>query len=111
MHEVYRAYDADGRLLYIGHTKNTERRWDGHKKTAMWRSYCFKIITKEYVSKAEAVAVEKRAIRMLAPLYNSQNNKKRWDKRKYERSAKVRPRGRPETVRRWRRDGYPGLWD
>lgn len=113
MHEVYRAYDARGVLLYIGCCLDIDRRWDGHKKTATWRNYCFKLVTKRYPNKKAARAVEARAINILAPLFNGQHNHGRHisfkQEQRYKRGAKVRPRGRPETVRRWRREGFPGL--
>lgn len=112
MHEVYRAYDADGLLLYIGSCMDVDRRWDTHKGTAFWRPFCFKLVTKCYPNKAVARTVEARAISILSPLFNSQHNRNRLSfmaEQRYRKRAKVRPSGRPETVRRWRRDGFPGL--
>lgn len=104
MHEVYRAYDGRGRLLYIGCCLDVERRWDGHRRTAMWRSYCFKLVSKRYPNKEVARAIEARAISILAPFYNGQHNRRKrtWAETvRYEKRAKVRTHGRPEIIRRW----------
>lgn len=35
-HFVYRCFDADGRLLYVGLTKNPEQRLAGHRSQTLW---------------------------------------------------------------------------
>jgi predicted GIY-YIG superfamily endonuclease len=35
-HLVYRAFDADGNLLYVGCTNNPDRRWREHRTDSPW---------------------------------------------------------------------------
>ncbi|GAA2803283.1 DUF6907 domain-containing protein [Streptomyces showdoensis] len=70
---LYRLYDAEDRLLYIGITKNLEQRWTGHKYSATsskwWPSVSRKVI--EWHPTLEAAdAAETAAIVQERPAYN-----------------------------------------
>ena len=68
-HFVYRCFDADGELLYIGATSNLAERmkeYEGRPQVAFWDS-------DEYPTRAEAFAAERAAIREHQPPWNTQN--------------------------------------
>lgn len=75
-HFVYRVFDADGDLLYIGCTKNFERRWreqkvDRPKMTAAaTRCKLSGPYTYETARRLEAEAIEAEAIEAENPLHN-----------------------------------------
>jgi predicted GIY-YIG superfamily endonuclease len=69
MTAVYRAYDAAGRLLYVGVTDNIDRRIDGHSASG-WRASMAALTLTIYPSRAVALAAERDAIRAERPLWN-----------------------------------------
>ncbi|MFJ6348634.1 DUF6907 domain-containing protein [Streptomyces sp. NPDC092046] len=70
---LYRLYDADDRLLYIGITKNLEQRWTGHRHSATsskwWPDVVRKVI-EWHPSQEAADAAETAAIETEEPLHN-----------------------------------------
>lgn len=79
---IYFVYDAEGEVLYIGHTKNLHARRKCHKSTASWfpRAAHWEVVG-EYASKAEALSVERDYIADLEPECNIQGNpgQMTWD--------------------------------
>lgn len=80
-HYLYKHFDANGLLLYVGITNNPRTRHLGHKRDSEWfylsrRFVCFKRETK-----AECEHEEMLAIQNEKPLYNIQykNNNKDID--------------------------------
>lgn len=67
---VYRFYDADERLLYVGITDEPKRRWRWHSKNAIWWQYAERRVTVWYDNREAAALEEKRAIFEESPLYN-----------------------------------------
>lgn len=87
-HDVYRIYDADDQLLYIGCAL------DGEHRIRAWHMnpFCAPLSVKlqgridhwtieRYPNKAEARQAEREAIFAEAPLFNKQHNPKRYSKR------------------------------
>jgi hypothetical protein len=68
--EVYRFYDADNRLLYVGVTENWPARFHEHAKKAAWYKHARRIDLKPFDSREEALAEELRAIHDEDPLWN-----------------------------------------
>lgn len=74
---VYRAYDADGLLLYIGCTENITRRMNGHrnssKSMASWvMTYCMaRLDVSDPMDSILAEKIEAEAIRTEGPLLNT----------------------------------------
>lgn len=67
---VYRLYDADGTLLYIGLTSNPDSRWKDHRKEMLWWR---EVIAKQlvwYETRRQAAEVERAAIRSEGARYN-----------------------------------------
>lgn len=86
---VYRMYDAEGVLLYVGHARNPEWRIQMHMAAtpgatgsiagaAELQARYSTHTTTEYATKADAFAAEREAIRREAPLLNRMHNPKRW---------------------------------
>lgn len=72
---LYRLYDAEGRLLYIGITDNPRRRWVQHaakQADAWWPDVARKSI-EWFPSRGAAEAAEVRAIEREGPPYNSRH--------------------------------------
>lgn len=68
-HFVYRCFDQDGELLYVGATSNYDERvkeYDRRPEVAF-------IDRDEYPARAEAFAAERDAIRELRPPWNAQS--------------------------------------
>lgn len=72
---LYRHYDADDRLLYVGITCNPESRGRDHRKTAsraLWLDQAVRFTGVWYPTRAAAEEAERMAIRREHPLYNRQ---------------------------------------
>lgn len=67
---VYRMYDADDRLLYVGVTCNTANRWQAHRRnSAWWKAVARKELT-TYPDRSAALTAEREAIRAEKPVHN-----------------------------------------
>jgi predicted GIY-YIG superfamily endonuclease len=67
---VYRFFDADDRLLYVGITHDTRTRWAWHKGNAAWWASQRRVVVAWHDSRDDALAEEYRAIRAEAPIWN-----------------------------------------
>lgn len=70
-HFVYRCFDRDGRLLYIGATSNYDERVKEYRR----RRQVASIEREEYPTRAEAFAAELAAIKESLPPWNNQGYK------------------------------------
>lgn len=84
-HSVYRIYDEDDRLMYVGVAHDVTHRIYMHEAAAQasWASMQMvgriaRWTADEYPTKAAAREAERRAIEAEAPLFNRQHNKTRW---------------------------------
>lgn len=77
VHYVYRLYDRDDALLYVGCTRDVEERMSQHKWTAPWIAEVDRCESDSYPTKAEALAVERAAIISLRPRHNQTHNLER----------------------------------
>ena len=67
---VYRFFDANGELLYVGLTNNTATRWDYHaRRKPWWADVAGKSVT-WYDDRPTAARAEAQAIRTEAPRWN-----------------------------------------
>ena len=62
MTTLYRAYDADDRLLYIGITDDVYRRLDKHAVHSPWAVHATKITLERHPDRETATAAERSAI-------------------------------------------------
>ncbi|MET9676446.1 GIY-YIG nuclease family protein [Streptomyces sp. NPDC006482] len=67
---VYRLYDADGALLYIGMTRNEASRWKDHRKEMLWWPEVTDKHLTWYDTRWQAWDAERLAIRTEGPRYN-----------------------------------------
>ena len=67
---VYRMYDTDWTLLYVGVAKRLGARWDVHAKQQPWWDQVKHQTVTWYPNRDEAEAVEETAIRDERPVYN-----------------------------------------
>jgi hypothetical protein len=72
-HYVYRHYDADGRLLCVGMTKNPARR-PYERRDRPWIGDSARVDVSGPMSHDEAAAVERRVIAEEKPLHNVYRN-------------------------------------
>jgi DNA-binding transcriptional regulator YhcF (GntR family)/predicted GIY-YIG superfamily endonuclease len=70
---LYRLYDADDRLLYVGITSNPNERFGHHAATKAWWPEVARRDIEWRDTRPEAEAAEIEAIRAEAPLYNGQH--------------------------------------
>lgn len=73
---VYTMQDSKGKPLYIGRSKNPERRFKQHAKAKDWYPSVDKIKTNSYRTVGKAAKAEKKAIKKQSPTYNVVHNKK-----------------------------------
>lgn len=68
---VYKAYDADGQILYVGIADCWGRRWYQHARTAPWYPFVTRLEIEWLDTRAEAIAREADLILSLAPHFNT----------------------------------------
>jgi excinuclease UvrABC nuclease subunit len=69
---VYRAYDDDGRLLYVGLTDYVEHRMRAHLRAgSLWLDHLAQLVVEK---RRNAAAAEREAIKTEWPLYNVQHS-------------------------------------
>lgn len=71
---LYRFYDADKTLLYIGITNSIGRRFDQHSADKPWYAKTSYTTIEHYPSRAIALEAEKAAIKAERPVHNVQHN-------------------------------------
>lgn len=71
---VYRYFDADDVLLYIGITDNLENRLDDHARSSSWMDFAVRSTLDRHERRAEAEEAEIAAIRAERPLFNLAHN-------------------------------------
>jgi Arm DNA-binding domain len=74
---LYRHYDVDGNLLYVGISLEPLRRQQKHMDTVDWRTAIFQIVIEPFATREDAIEAEESAIRNEHPKYNTTHNKYR----------------------------------
>lgn len=67
---VYRFFDADARLLYVGIAFDPAERWKDHAARTRWWKDAVDNTIEWYDTRAEAERAERTAIRYEKPIYN-----------------------------------------
>lgn len=67
---LYRFYDEDGALLYVGVTLQPKERIQGHRSTSAWWDVAASARMERFPTRREALDAEQRAIATEAPLHN-----------------------------------------
>lgn len=76
---VYRCYDAEGELLYVGCTGKLRARLWQHAKGKPWWADVIAVDLEDYADRADALEAEAAAIGAEAPLHNVTHNTCRRD--------------------------------
>lgn len=69
-HHVYRCFDRDGRLIYVGSTANLFGRLEQHRATSWWAPTVARVSAVSYPDGTSARAAERVAIRDEVPRWN-----------------------------------------
>lgn len=67
---LYRLFDSEGRLLYVGITFNPRNRWAGHSATKSWWKQVVRREVEWHETRRAAESAEATAILAERPLYN-----------------------------------------
>lgn len=67
---LYRLYDADGALLYVGIAYNTKARMEQHAREQGWWAEVSRRTVRLYASRNEAAEAEEAAIESERPRHN-----------------------------------------
>ena len=70
---VYVIYGLRRQVMYVGCTKNLDRRMANHKRKIWYREVCY-IRVYDHPDEATALAAEKATIKDLCPLFNVLHN-------------------------------------
>lgn len=69
---LYRFFDGEAKLLYVGITRNPAGRFGDHKHTSPWWDEATSCTWERFATAAEAVSAERAAIVAESPVYNQQ---------------------------------------
>ena len=71
---LYRHYDINDNLLYVGISINAFNRLKQHKKYSEWSNKAVKMLHESFNTREEALIAERNAIKRERPLYNVIHN-------------------------------------
>lgn len=75
-HYIYRAFDADDRLLYVGHTHTPIVRMRAHETRSYWWPFHSYVVFSEPMTLEDAKAAERSAVASEHPRWNVQHRSK-----------------------------------
>ena len=78
---VYRCFDAQGRLLYIGASKDPAARYEAHAARADWMQSVVNITLEWHDSRSAAYLAEEAAIKAERPMHNAPQDRRGRKKR------------------------------
>jgi hypothetical protein len=78
-HALYRYFDADGNLLYVGISLSAVARAVQHKAASEWYSKAVRMDIQRFESRDQLRFAEVAAIRKERPKFNSRHNTGDWD--------------------------------
>ena len=70
---LYRYFDSEGRLLYLGITGDNTKRQSQHRRDSFWFGLIASATFEHYPTRLEALAAEKSAIQSEQPKFNTQH--------------------------------------
>lgn len=73
--QLYRHFDKDDILLYVGISLSTVNRLSQHREVSPWFDQITRVTIEHYQSRQEALAMERQAIKNEKPKFNLRNNK------------------------------------
>jgi len=102
--DLYRYFDAEGQLLYVGISLSAVARAVQHKQTAAWWPLMANMQRETYPTRADAEQAERRAIRSERPIHNVVHNGSGKGKSKNKAPWACQTCGRDIGLRK--EDGY-----
>jgi transcriptional regulator with XRE-family HTH domain len=98
---LYRMYDSDGQLLYVGIAPLITVRMGEHRRTARWFRDVTRIDIEHYDTRQSAIDAESQAIRTENPRYNLQDTGRRiaWDGIRLKRARELAGLTQAEAAR------------
>lgn len=93
-HLVYRCYDQNGRLLYVGKSGNLPARLDNHRSASPWLELVARMSIRVYSSHEAGLAAEREAIATERPLFNLRSTPEAAKRRAPQRSRQISVTGR-----------------
>jgi len=72
---LYRFFDADKRLLYIGVTGQPRERWPAHRRKAKWWPLAAYVAVEIHPTEWQALNAERAAIQTENPQFNKRSQK------------------------------------
>jgi hypothetical protein len=69
---LYRFFDGEGKLLYVGISRNPAERFGVHKHSAPWWDEATSCTWERFATAPQAVSAERAAIIAESPVYNQQ---------------------------------------
>jgi len=77
IHTLYRFYDKDMTLLYVGITQRGSNRFDEHSSDQLWWQYSDTVQLEHFDTREQVSRAEKRAIKNESPVFNVQHSRRR----------------------------------
>lgn len=68
--QLYRHFDAKGKLLYVGISRNSGMRFAGHRRNSAWAHLSTRMTVEMFPSRLAASIAELKAIENEKPLHN-----------------------------------------
>jgi len=96
--QLYRHFDGQGELLYVGVSLSTVKRLGQHKNHSHWYDRIAKVEIQKFPTRKEALRAEREAVSSEQPLCNINLKKKPEEKSAFEEAEKARQRLRNRTV-------------
>jgi hypothetical protein len=90
---LYRHYNQTGDLIYAGVSLSPLRRNEKHVATAAWRQMLVKILIEPFITREEALAAERAAIREEFPTFNKVHNQRRHPAKELQHIEEETQRG------------------
>jgi hypothetical protein len=72
---LYRFFDADDELLYVGISRDPAERWKQHRDKPWWRDVAMRVV-EWHDDRPSAERAERKAIQTEGPRYNVQHNQR-----------------------------------
>jgi hypothetical protein len=94
---LYRHFDPNGELLYVGVSLHALNRQNQHFKEAEWQKSIYQIVIEPFETREQGLAAEELAIRTEFPKFNSTHNKRRHPYQELARVALATGTGSSET--------------
>ena len=76
VHTLYRMFDSDDNLIYIGLTNNPPGRFKQHSQDKSWWDSVKYIAVEQFSSRDELIAAERTAIETERPIHNVTFNRR-----------------------------------